>query len=364
MESKLKQDTCADSHVSNEIMNLDNILTAASFQWLNTSQIAYLLDPKRSPLQFSTFPHKKPPSGTLLLFNRRVTRRYKNDDYNWVKKRNSNKVREDHVKLRLNGKPFISGIYVHCQDNPSLHRRTYHIIDQNRQKFGSSSQPSNDTFPLHHNLVLVHYLDTHVAAENAANLSKRDCNRNRVGIPLVKQISDVTTGHQEIENRNTMLTENMPLLPNFGNGNDFNRLSDLSSQVRQPYFLPGQLRLPFDNRSVTQSFQSNLANQAQSNFFLRPNPVNHEGQVKNVMADSLSKLSEESNFGYQTCNNLGMDFQPDSLMLAMLRQQQQQLEFQANLLNSHISQLCTQQQLSRSPTAAPPSPEQNDGNVN
>lgn len=77
-------------------------------------------------------------------------------------------------------------MYVHCEDNPTLHRRTYHIIDQNRSKFSATrnlsegSKKGNNTSSrdmynqLHDNIVLVHYLDTRAASEIADVLSKKE----------------------------------------------------------------------------------------------------------------------------------------------------------------------------------------------
>ena len=74
------------------------------------AEIEALLDPSTTILSLSTSPPTSPPpSGTLLLYNRSVTRNYKDDGYKWIKKRNSHKVREDHVKLRVSGKFRVSG---------------------------------------------------------------------------------------------------------------------------------------------------------------------------------------------------------------------------------------------------------------
>lgn len=137
------------------------ILQAATHQWLHVSQISFLLDPETSPLSINKgASHRLPPSGTLILYDRCATRRYKDDGYSWVKKRNSNKVREDHVKLRINGVKKVYGSYVHCIDNPTFHRRAYHLID------GPSPAAAmlNDK-PIQ-SLVLVHYLDTQIASQN------------------------------------------------------------------------------------------------------------------------------------------------------------------------------------------------------
>lgn len=77
------------------------------------AEIEALLDPSTTILNLSTSPPSSPPpSGTLLLYNRSVTRNYKIDGWKWIKKRNSHKVREDHVKLRVGGKFKVSGMCI------------------------------------------------------------------------------------------------------------------------------------------------------------------------------------------------------------------------------------------------------------
>jgi len=99
-------------------------------------------------------PKTQPSSGTLILYNRTVTRKYKNDGYKWVKRRNSKKVREDHVKLRINKINRVSGFYVHCIDNPTFHRRVYRLLNEDQIEDTKTKNKQRQS------LVLVHYLDT------------------------------------------------------------------------------------------------------------------------------------------------------------------------------------------------------------
>jgi len=116
---------------------------------LSVLQIIHFLDLKATPLSITYLsPKAQPPSGAVILYDRTVARKYKQDGYRWVKKRNSKNVREDHVKLRINGVERVAGAYVHCVDNRNFHRRTYHLLTKNKQR---------------QNLVLVHYLDTYVS---------------------------------------------------------------------------------------------------------------------------------------------------------------------------------------------------------
>ena len=168
------------------------------------SELEHLLDEDATPLTISTEPPPyPPPSGTLILYDRAQTRNYKDDGYDWVKKRNSPKVREDHVKLRVGGRYRVAGCYVHSSTNDTFHRRTYHLLDpetgaalyppnassvssvvallsQTRAASNASvvshdasvaSAPSGGGRPRKpggRSLVLVHYLDTDLAALHRA----------------------------------------------------------------------------------------------------------------------------------------------------------------------------------------------------
>jgi len=146
------------------------ILTTALGRWLNVSEIEALLNPDATILPLSTSPPSTPPpSGSLFLYNRSVTRNYKDDGYKWIKKRNSHKVREDHVKLRVGGKFRVSGCYVHGSDVPTLHRRAYHLLDPDTGTalYPVSNSSNRNNTP---SLVLVHYLDTKLASQHTANM--------------------------------------------------------------------------------------------------------------------------------------------------------------------------------------------------
>lgn len=159
----------------------NSILLSASQQWLHVSQIYFLLDPVTSPLSISKeSPQEPPPSGSLILYDRAVTRRYKDDGYRWVKKRNSKKVREDHVKLRIGGVKKVYGSYVHCMDNPNFHRRAYHLIDVDLDGEPTKTKDKKNT----QNLILVHYLDTHLAS---MDISPHE-SRRRNTIPQIMNI--------------------------------------------------------------------------------------------------------------------------------------------------------------------------------
>jgi len=151
---------------------IKQLIIKAEVDWLNVSELEYLLDLEITPLQISTNPPSSfPPSGSLLLYDRILTRSYKNDGYHWIKKRNSSsRVREDHVKLMSNGKCRVAGVYIHCQNPKSLHKRIYRVLRKDCNDM-ETSQSTNykKSKNKNHNLVLVHYLDLSAAAQNIFN---------------------------------------------------------------------------------------------------------------------------------------------------------------------------------------------------
>jgi len=169
-----KSDSECNNILSQAPATVDALLEVAKTRWLKVPEMEYFLDPETTPLPILKKPPCcRPPSGTVLLFDRNVTVNYKEDGYHWVKKRNSQKTREDHVKLRANGQYRVAGIYCHSTNPVSFHRRAYHLLDPStgitktpvikktkgsKNKFNVNVRPS---------LVLVHYLDTLEAAEYA-----------------------------------------------------------------------------------------------------------------------------------------------------------------------------------------------------
>ena len=79
-----------------------------------------------------------PPSGSLVLYDKSILRRFRKDGHEWVTKRSSNTTREDRSRLKVNG-TIIDCNYAHGVHPRSFHRRIY-------QLHGTS-------------LVLLHYLD-------------------------------------------------------------------------------------------------------------------------------------------------------------------------------------------------------------
>jgi len=157
-------------------------------RWFSVSELECILNTEKPLLNITGNPPSSPPqSGSLFLYDRSLTRNYKDDQHTWIKKRNSPKVREDHVKLRVDGKFRVAGCYVHCANTSTMHRRAYHLLDPSASEninggtAGDGSplpeppkilnpNPFSSTSKAISSLVLVHYLDTQVAAEILAKM--------------------------------------------------------------------------------------------------------------------------------------------------------------------------------------------------
>ncbi|CAG5129969.1 unnamed protein product, partial [Candidula unifasciata] len=109
-------------------------------RWNTNEEIASILIAFDRHKEWLVLPQKiRPASGSMLLYNRKVVF-YRRDGYCWKKRRNGSTIREDHMKLKVQGLECIYGSYVHSAILPTFHRRCYWLL-QNP------------------NIVLIHYLN-------------------------------------------------------------------------------------------------------------------------------------------------------------------------------------------------------------
>lgn len=176
---------------------LGNIRETAMDRWLKPKELEILLDPDQTPLTvIKNHVRFLPPSGSLFLFDRNVSCNfYKKDGYDWVKKKKSSlTVREDHVKLKINGKNVIAGVYCFSKDLPGLQRRAYHLLDPDT---GTTKDPvmrglnenlEFDETKLKPSLVLLHYLDINEASRRTLESYDYDLSSQRIeGGPETKR---------------------------------------------------------------------------------------------------------------------------------------------------------------------------------
>ena len=87
-----------------------------------------------------------------------------------MKKRNLQKFREDHVKLRVYGRRRVAEIHSQCVSPPTLHRRGYYILDPDTGKTLVPLQSVHQSKDSHthklRSLIPIQYLDVRHVLEN------------------------------------------------------------------------------------------------------------------------------------------------------------------------------------------------------
>jgi len=123
--------------------DLKIVLEAAKRRFLEPSIILKLIQYGMSG-QLPTRPkvQHKPQSGAVFLYSKSEVENYRVDGHDYVRKKDSLAVRQDTVKLRLEGQERIYACHVHSAKVKTFHRRLYWDM-QNKD-----------------NIILVHYLDT------------------------------------------------------------------------------------------------------------------------------------------------------------------------------------------------------------
>eukprot|EP00586_Coscinodiscus_wailesii_P020211 CAMPEP_0172498944 /NCGR_PEP_ID=MMETSP1066-20121228/119964_1 /TAXON_ID=671091 /ORGANISM="Coscinodiscus wailesii, Strain CCMP2513" /LENGTH=383 /DNA_ID=CAMNT_0013272439 /DNA_START=69 /DNA_END=1220 /DNA_ORIENTATION=+ len=182
-----------ESEYDSEVSWVDLLLEKAKSRWFKVPEIEYLLDPETTPLPILREPPcSRPVSGTVLLFDRNVTANYKDDGHEWIKRRNSRKVREDHLKLRVNGEYRVAGMYRHSSNPISFHRRAYYLIDRRTGVTktpvitGTKNKKCGVDGIRRPSLVLVHYLDECGLASTAGGTVERETYDRKRVLPAEK----------------------------------------------------------------------------------------------------------------------------------------------------------------------------------
>ncbi|XP_045792198.1 probable GTP-binding protein OBGC2 isoform X2 [Trifolium pratense] len=75
-------------------------LEEAQYRWLCPAEICQILT-NQTNFQIASEPSYMPPSSSLLLFDRKVTRYFRKDGHNWRKQKDGKTVREAHERLKV-----------------------------------------------------------------------------------------------------------------------------------------------------------------------------------------------------------------------------------------------------------------------
>ncbi|XP_062225452.1 calmodulin-binding transcription activator 4-like isoform X2 [Phragmites australis] len=100
----------------------------ARARWLKPSEVFYILhNHERFPV--TPEPPKKPPSGSLFLYNRRVNRYFRRDGHSWRRKKDGRTVGEAHERLKVGNVDALSCYYAHGEQNPCFQRRCFWMLE-------------------------------------------------------------------------------------------------------------------------------------------------------------------------------------------------------------------------------------------
>ncbi|XP_052285378.1 calmodulin-binding transcription activator 1-like isoform X3 [Dreissena polymorpha] len=126
--SSLGSGGCGQLPKQLEAVKAADILPQFRHRWNTNEEIAGILLAFSSHSQWQHHEVRlRPPSGCLLLFNRNSVR-YRKDGYCWKKRKDGRTIREDHMKLKVQGLECIYGSYVHSAILPTFHRRCYWLL--------------------------------------------------------------------------------------------------------------------------------------------------------------------------------------------------------------------------------------------
>lgn len=112
-------------------LDFESSRAIASQRWFTAVELDFLLQHYQS-LGFSLTQVREtefPRSGQFFFFPKR---NYKSDGYDWVRKKGRETVREDMVRISMNGVHVVTGRYTYSLATPGLCRRTYeHVTNGN-----------------------------------------------------------------------------------------------------------------------------------------------------------------------------------------------------------------------------------------
>ncbi|KAK7329526.1 hypothetical protein VNO77_23696 [Canavalia gladiata] len=134
----------SEIHGFHTLQDLDvkNTMEEAKSRWLRSNEIHAILC-NHKYFTINVKPKHLPPSGTVVLFDRKMLRNFRKDGHNWKKKNDGKTVKEAHEHLKVGTEERIHVYYAHGQDNPSFVRRCYWLLDKSLE-----------------HIVLVHYRET------------------------------------------------------------------------------------------------------------------------------------------------------------------------------------------------------------
>lgn len=121
--------------------DFQRIWQEAKSRWLRPKEVYDILH-NHFNFPICTEPPNLPPSGTLILFDRKMLRNFRRDGHPWRKKKDNKTVKEAHEHLKVGSEEKVHVYYAHGEGDSTLQRRVYWLLDKNLE-----------------HIVLVHYLE-------------------------------------------------------------------------------------------------------------------------------------------------------------------------------------------------------------
>ncbi|KAH7683205.1 P-loop containing nucleoside triphosphate hydrolase protein [Dioscorea alata] len=151
--------------------DINRLRQEALIRWLKPAEVFFILKNHES-FQLTHEPPKRPPSGSLFLFNRRVLRFFRKDGYVWRKKRDGRTISEAHERLKVENVNVLNCYYAHGEPpNLSLQRRSYWMLD-----------------PAYEHIVLVHYREITEGIFTSRNIATPSINQELLAFNHVKDV--------------------------------------------------------------------------------------------------------------------------------------------------------------------------------
>jgi len=150
-------------------LDIHKLQQVVKTRWLKPQEVLQILR-NHELFTVSHKPPQKPPSGSWFLFNRRVLRYFRNDGFEWQKKKNGKTINEAHERLKVDNMDALNCYYARGDKNPTFQRRIYWMLDL-----------------AYEHIVLVHYRDVlegsiSVSARNDSSTSNQNGSASRAEV--------------------------------------------------------------------------------------------------------------------------------------------------------------------------------------
>lgn len=133
------------------VLDVEAIMQRATVDFLTKSDVAAVLaNVERLGIQISADVAQTPPSGSLVFYNKKTTKRFRDDGYVWRRKKGGRQVQEYHEKLKIGGVEVLTVCYTKLAADPDFQRRVYWLLEKGRSHW-----------------VLVHYLGKRLVTPTA-----------------------------------------------------------------------------------------------------------------------------------------------------------------------------------------------------